>query len=289
MRRAVTQPMGFSPGVAARLTLEDDRRIFVKAVGSELNPDSAGIHRREIRIVSALPASAPVPRVLWSHDEGEGGWVALAFEDIDGAHPKQPWDPAELERVLAELSRLSDSLTPSLLPPGLARSPADAFAEHRVSGWRALQKTTAGEVERLEPWFRANLARLAELEAGVGEAAAGDSLVHFDIRADNLLLTPERVWFFDWPHALVGAPWIDLLLFAPSVTMQGGPPPEEIVSGFPPYRDADPERVTAVLAAFSGYFTLRAMRPPPPGLPTLRAFQAAQGVVAREWLRRRLA
>jgi hypothetical protein len=35
-------------------------------------------------------------------------------------------------------------------------------------------------------------------------------------------------------------------------------------------------------------FTIRALRPPPPGLPTLRAFQGAQGRVALEMLATRL-
>jgi hypothetical protein len=30
--------------------------------------------------------------------------------------------------------------------------------------------------------------------------------------------------------------------------------------------------------------SVAALRPPPPGLPTLREFQAAQGAVARRWL-----
>jgi len=33
-----------------------------------------------------------------------------------------------------------------------------------------------------------------------------------------------------------------------------------------------------------GDFTSQALLPPPPGLPTVRAFQAAQGQVARSWL-----
>ena len=84
---AATQPTGFSPGVAARLTTDDGRRVFVKAVGPKPNAVSARLHRREISVVSALPDAAPVPRLLWSHDEGEGGWVALVFEDVDGRHP----------------------------------------------------------------------------------------------------------------------------------------------------------------------------------------------------------
>jgi len=84
----VTQPGGFSPGLAARLRTTDGRRVFVKAVSEAGNPDSPDIHRREARVVAALPAEAPVPRLLWSHDEG--GWVVLCFEDIDGRLPAQP-------------------------------------------------------------------------------------------------------------------------------------------------------------------------------------------------------
>src|SRR5258708_28519 len=80
---ALSQPTGFSPGVAARLTLADGRRVFVKAVGPQPNPDTPAIHRREIQIVSALPIDVPVPRLLWSYDEGDSGWVVLIFENIE--------------------------------------------------------------------------------------------------------------------------------------------------------------------------------------------------------------
>ena len=89
---AVTQVGGLSPGVAARLRLVDGRRVFVKAVGPEPNPDSPGAHRAEARNMGLLPRSAPAPRLLWSLDRH--GSVALAFEDVDGAHPALPWRPA---------------------------------------------------------------------------------------------------------------------------------------------------------------------------------------------------
>src|SRR2546423_3426760 len=123
---AVTQPGGFSPGLAARVLTADGRRVFVKAVGPELNPDAPRFHRREGAIVAALPATAPVPRLLWSYDEGPaageqadpdaGGWVALAFEDVEGQHPATPWVEDELDRVLEALEALAESLTPSPLP-----------------------------------------------------------------------------------------------------------------------------------------------------------------------------
>ncbi|WP_206061757.1 hypothetical protein [Nonomuraea basaltis] len=66
----------------------------------------------------------------------------------------------------------------------------------------------------------------------------------------------------------------------PSVGMQGGPPPHELLT------DPDPA-VTAVVAAVAGYFVRQGRQPDPPGIPTVREFQRAQGVVALDWLRRR--
>jgi hypothetical protein len=43
-----------------------------------------------------------------------------------------------------------------------------------------------------------------------------------------------------------------------------------------------------VLAAIAGFFVSDSLEPAPPGLPTLRGFQLAQGRAALAWLRRRL-
>src|SRR5262245_58074161 len=75
---ATSQHGGFSPGVAARLRLANGRRIFVKAVSAVANPEAPTFHRREAQIVAHLPSTAPVPRLLWSMDEGDDGWVVLA-------------------------------------------------------------------------------------------------------------------------------------------------------------------------------------------------------------------
>jgi aminoglycoside phosphotransferase (APT) family kinase protein len=279
---ATTQPAGFSPGVAARLRLDDGRRAFVKAVGPEPNPDSPGVHRAEARTMAALPGSAPAPRLLWSLDRR--GWVALGFEDVDGAHPVMPWRPGELRRVLDMVAGMAAALTPA--PPGfpaVGDRLADSFA-----GWRRLAAHAAGDdLADLDPWAARHLDRLADLEAGWPAAAAGPTLLHCDLRADNLLLTPSRVVAVDWPHACVGAAWVDLLLLLPSVAMQGGPDPEPVFAAHPVAAGADPEAVTTTLVAWAGFLVAGARLPPPPGLPTLRAFQAGQGVAALDWLRRR--
>ncbi|MGH2812581.1 MAG: hypothetical protein ACRDI1_07705 [Actinomycetota bacterium] len=110
-----------------------------------------------------------------------------------------------------------------------------------------------------------------------------------DIRADNLLLSDNKLWVVDWPHAALGAEWMDLLLFLPSVAMQGGPKAWEIFDQHPTVAGADPSDVDAVLCAFTGMLVVGALAPPPPGLPTVRTFQAALGRAALEWLKGRLA
>ena len=140
----------------------------------------------------------------------------------------------------------------------------------------------------LDAWSVRHLDKLAGLAAEAPAAAKGDTLLHLDLRADNLLLTPEgRVLVVDWPHARVGASWVDPVFFAPSVAMQGGPPPEELLVHHPHVCQADPDALTAVVAAVAGFFTREGLQPEPPGLPTLRPFQAAQGEVVRSWLARR--
>ncbi len=101
---------------------------------------------------------------------------------------------------------------------------------------------------------------------------------------------PAGPVFVDWPHAAVGTPVFDLVAWAPSVVLEGGLQPEELLAGHRPSPEkTDPEVVTVLLAAISGFLVSHSLRPPPPGLPTLRAFQAAQGKVAVDWLRRRMA
>ncbi len=277
---AVTQPGGFSPGAACRLKLKDGRRAFVKAIGPEPNPSSPAFHRREAVISRAMPPGVPVPRFIGSHDEGEGGWVALAFEDIEGRSPRQPWDADELDRVVRACVRLSDALTPSPLPAGTAREASRLFADS-ICGWRRL---AAAPHDGLDSWSARNLQRLARLEEEAPAAVQGNTLIHMDIRADNVLLTGRRVYFVDWPHAAVGAAWVDLVAFAPSVAMQGGPDPEDLLSTHGAARAADRDAVTAAIAALAGFFTAQSLLPPPPGLPGLRAFQAAQGIEARKWV-----
>jgi hypothetical protein len=278
---AVSEPGGFSPGLASRVALADGRRLFVKAVSSARNEVSAGMFVDEVRILAALQdielrAPVAVPAFVGQYRDDE--WIALVISEVAGRQPAVPWRAAELDRVVDAISVLGDCLTPNpLAVPSMAEACADS-----LSGWRSL----AGAVTtpEISPWAAANLDRLAELESGWSAAATGDTLLHSDLRADNLLLTDDEVYVVDWPHACVGAAWVDLLVMLPSVIMQGGDP-NRCWQRHPAARAADRDQMRAVFTALTGYFVAQSLLPSPPGLPRLRAFQRAQGTAALGWLR----
>jgi aminoglycoside phosphotransferase (APT) family kinase protein len=278
---AVTAPGGFSPGLAARIACDDGRRWFVKAASGQVNPDTPRLHRQEARILGDLDpliraGRLPAPRLRATAEHGS--WFALILEDIDGRHPVLPWEDREIGQVLDAIDRLADALTPApVTAPGVGQYFRDDF-----SGWRILARAPGDG--RLDPWSRARLADLAAMEATWAAHAAGTTLLHADLRADNLLVTGDGVVVVDWPHACRGAAFVDVVFLAPSVAMQGGPQPADLLTRSRAGRSADPTGLTATVCALAGYFTERSLRPPPPGLPTVRAFQAAQGEVTRRWL-----
>jgi aminoglycoside phosphotransferase (APT) family kinase protein len=280
---ATTQRGGFSPGLAARVQTLDGQRAFVKAVSPERNLQAVDIYRREAAIAARLPAEAPVTRLLWVHDEGPGGWVALAFEDIDGRQPELPWQEPELNQVLDALVALGSTLTPS----PVAENVAGRASTSGVFTARWWQRLLDAPPPGLDPWSARHLVKLSELEERASSAVEGDTLVHLDLRADNMLIAPDGIVIFDWAHACIGAAWVDVIAFAPSVVMQGGPPAEHLLQRHPASHAADPDDITATIVAVAGFFTWSALQAPPSGLPTLRAFQAAQGVVARQWVAQR--
>ena len=71
----------------------------------------------------------------------------------------------------------------------------------------------------------------------------------------------------------------------PSITLEGGGAPEEVLARSE-ITDLDGATQLPVVAALAGYFAERGRLPDPPGLPTVRPFQRAQGKVANAWLRR---
>ncbi|MBA3418355.1 MAG: phosphotransferase [Geodermatophilaceae bacterium] len=280
---AVSQVGGFSPGTAARVQCEDGRRAFVKCVGTQLNKHTPDMHRSEARVAGALPASVPSPRLRYVHDDGD--WVALVFDEALGSLPRLPWSAATAHRVAEAIEDLSSSLTPCPLPEVL--NIADRLRED-LTAWQRLATDPPAD---LDFWELGNLDRLAALSADLAATdgpLTGDTLVHLDLRADNILLeSGDRVLFVDWPWACRGPIWVDSVLFALDPFVHGGLDPELLLAGRPVMDGAGPADVTALLLGLAGMWAEAFRVPAPPTMPTIRAHQRRFHDAALEWGRRR--
>lgn len=270
VRSAVTAASGWSPGVAAVVEGLPGQRAFVKAGSSEVNPLTPVMHLREARLTALLPVELGCARLLGVVEDPP--WVVVALTAVDGRPPRQPWEDGELRAALDALARCAAVPAPGGLPTA-----AEQLAED-LDRWTLLEASPAG----LPDWERRNVARLAALESGWRDAATGARLLHLDVRADNLLVRPDgTAVLVDWPSAGVGHPVLDLLCFAPSVALGGGPAPAALLAlaGVAP-----DHRVRVLAAALTGLFRWRSLQPPPPGMPSVRAFQSAQADVLAAWL-----
>jgi hypothetical protein len=273
---AVGQRGGYSPSLAARCGLADGRRVFIKAVSPAQNPDSPLMMRREAHIAACLPADAPAPALLHTLDDGE--WVALVFEEIAGRLPATPWRVDELDRVLEATLELG-----ALSPLAPIRSVAEQYRA-MFTGWRTLAAEAVDAP--MDAWCRDRLDDLVAAESRWEQVTVGDGLIHGDVRSDNVLLTDDgRVVFVDWTSTCTGAAWFEVLALLPSVELEGGGTPESVLARVG-LDDLDADATVPVVAAIAGYFVERGRLPDPPGLPTVRAFQRAQGAVTIAWLRR---
>jgi Ser/Thr protein kinase RdoA (MazF antagonist) len=226
-----------------------------------------------------LPPSAPVTRLLDSYDDGD--WVALMCEWVDGALPAQPWGDDQLERVLAATADLADALTPSPVNPAVLAGP-------RLGGWRAIADDgDVAELESLSPWAASRLDTLVALEEQRATALGGATLQHGDLCPFNVLMSADRVYVLDWPHAWVGATFCDALTVLVSAAMSGLDP-EPHVARHRLLRDLEPEHIAIFLAAHSGFLTRLATVAGPQADRNLVTMVIALGRASLGWLRNRL-
>lgn len=270
---AASQTSGFTPGFASVLTCADGSRHFVKAASTKAQRMFAHSYLEEARKLAALPEGVPAPRLRWLLDEE---WVVLGIEYVESRQPGRPWNRTDLDATLDALETTADLLTPSPEPLGLAPF-ADDFASF-VAGWEHV-RSVRPELPHLED--------AAALAATFEEHTKGDSLVHTDVRDDNVLIdTAGNAWLCDWNWPVRGAAWLDSL-FALIGPRGDGLDVADHLASRRLLRDVPDESIDAVLALLVGYFFSQCDQPVPPTSPHLRDHQRWQGEVCWDWLAER--
>ena len=228
---------------------------------------AAGWLGDEHRVYSTVRAPFLATLVGWYDD----GPTLLAIEDLGDADWPPPWSDDRIEAVLVTLDRLHETSA----PPGLRRL---VDLRDWLDGWpqvaadpRPLLSTGLCSAA----WLEAALPALREASAGC--ELGGDAFLHLDVRSDNLCFVGDRVVLVDWNLAAVGNPLVDVVAWLPSLRLEGGPEPWEIVS--------DSGGLAALIA---GFFASRAGLPPPATAPTVREFQRRQAEVVLPWAAREL-
>ncbi|WP_405057305.1 aminoglycoside phosphotransferase family protein [Kribbella sp. NBC_01505] len=267
---AATQQGGFSPGVAARLVTASGRHAFVKTVGTSLNEKTPSLFRQEIVAVEAIGPLPSVPGLLDVYDDGD--WVGLLFEDIEGRLPAHPWEQYDADRVLDALAELTETLDPSPWPDAPV---AAVRSRDFLSRWPMV----LADGLDVPDWLVGRVEELADLsQAALAVMAEGKALAHWDLRADNLILTDDRVVFIDWAHPALAPRWADTVIL--QADMRDSPVRLPVLP--------DDPAITGFMAAIAGGQWWGAAQEAPPGLPTIRAWQREQALVHLDWVRERL-
>ena len=282
VKRQVIRPAGgYSDGVRGRLD-GYSWSAFVKAL--PISNPSIEDERIEVALLSGLPETVGSPQLLASVELG--GWFIALTEFIDGASPSEPWGRDDLARVIRHI----DAIQPELRATEIGRSLPTVTdrMRGRATTWNSLLQFGATRYltrEDLSDWELGNLARLALMEQKESDLS-GDDIVHFDLRADNLLIEPEgRIRILDWGRASRGPAWVDivcLLLESPTTAQHLEP----LFQSSAASNQADDSAVDTLLVILLSYWR-EAAEQTEGVTPVLQERRKRSAAATRRWLTER--
>jgi aminoglycoside phosphotransferase (APT) family kinase protein len=272
---------GFTRGFAAVLQTVAGDRVFVKAASLVDQRHLSDWYAREVAITAALPSGLPVARPRWTLTAA--GHFVVCLDAIEGRIPGLPWSRADLDATLTTYAMVADALRDppaALAALGLARLADLARADLAWWGELAAGRET---VPNLPSVARERLPELAALEARLPGYVESPSMIHGDLRVDNVLIDAAgRAWLCDWTWLCFGPAWFDLAGLLVTA-YASGLPADDLFRRHPATRTAPDDGLDAALAALTGYWFVRAASPST-GSPHLRAHQRWSGEMALAWL-----
>ena len=247
--------------------LPSDLLVFVKIAAFDYTADWLRAEHAAYEALDGLPF---IPRLIGWDDDGRSPVLAIQ-SFVDAAWPP-PWTPEGIDAVRATLEEVHAQPPPPHV--------------HEMAHWRELLTSWSTVAADPEPalglrlcsarWLQEALPTLLEAESQA--PLEGGSLLHMDVRSDNLCLDAGHAVLVDWNHAAKGNPQVDLAAWLPSLEAEGGPRPEEVF----------PDCPAGLAAILAGYFLSRAPLEPIPQAPHVRELQVAQARTALPWAARLL-
>lgn len=237
--------------------LDDGRSAFLKAAVDE---NTAIWLRSEHQIYSHVSGDF-MPQFLGWHDDE---LPVLFIEDLSACHWPPPWTNAQIEAVRDALHQLAATPVADALQSTLPRMEEYHKGKAGLPGWKDVAANT-------QPFLGLNFCSASWLEkclpilmaAASAAQLRGESLVHNDIRSDNLCFRDGQAILVDWNWARIGNPLFDVAAWLPSLHSEGGPRPEDVM----------PHGATEIASFMSGYWASQAGRPPYPNAPRVRPLQ----------------
>jgi hypothetical protein len=219
--------------------------------------------RAEYHLYSHLHAAFMAKLIGWDDD---GAKAILILEDLSPGHWPERWTDETIAAVRSMLDLVRSKTAPSGLPT--LESMRQDLASWSLVAAQPEAFLSLGLCS--SKWLEGALPIL--IAADKSAPLAGSELVHMDVRSDNICFIGDRVILVDWNWACVGNGIFDLILWLPSLKLEGGPDPQSIISG-----EAD------LVALMTGYFAYRAPMAPPHPHSKVRDLQVEQLKVCLPW------
>lgn len=282
---------GYAPTPTYRLVLTDGRHGFFKGTYQASNEVAKNALLYEERVYrdlgTILGRWMPQLYATIQHDD----WHVLLLEDL-GPKSVPPWTPGRTRAITHALACFHQSSLGSRPPEWLSR-PDERLQQEN---WTKMAQeslefqkvaTLAGEesAQALE-WFQKISPHIEHLMKQPVLREGAYAILHGDLRSDNLRFTRRQLYLFDWPAITVGRPEWDMVAFAQSVTVEGGPSPEQVLTWYGEQFPLNINAIECALAWWLTFFADRAWRPEISELPRVRRFQRQQLSVIVSWAAR---
>ena len=285
---------GYAPTPTYRLVLKDGRRAFFKGTNQDSNVFMKKALLSEERVyrdvAPILGKWMPQLYAVFRVDD----WHVLILEDL-GSQSVPPWTPKLTRAITHALAAFHHSSLGVQPPTWLPLPDGDLAAEswtlvlQESLEFQRIAALAGEEASQVVKWFQQVSPTIEQVMQQSILKEGADVILHGDLRSDNLRFRQGRLCLFDWPSITLGRPEWDMVAFAQTVTVEGGPSPEQVMTWYGEQFSVSPDAIECALAWWLAFFARRAWLPEVPSLPRLRRFQRQQlGILiswtARHWL-----